>query len=159
MSGHAREFLDVLENELLPRIDARFRTDPSARMLVGHSYGGLFATWTMLTRPGLFRDYVIVSPSYWYDDKMIFRAAADYTTQHGDLAAHVFYGVGSLESAGAMAGDLQAFDAQMIAARLPSYRSTVQVFDGETHNSVFPAALSRGLRTIYGFAGEEEARP
>ena len=159
LSGHAREFLDVLENELLPEIDKRFRTDPSARMLVGHSYGGLFATWTMLTRPGLFRDYVIVSPSYWYDDRMIFRTATDYAAHHNDLPAHVFYGVGSLEDGGGMAADLQAFDAQLQAAKFPNYRSTVHVFDGETHNSVFPAALSRGLRTIYEFAGEDNPKP
>lgn len=159
LSGHAKEFRDVLENELLPQIDKEFRTDPAARMLVGHSYGGLFATWTMLTGPGLFRDYIIVSPSYWYDDKMIFRAADEYAAGHKDLAAHVFYGVGSLESGGSMARDLQDFDAHMQAAKFPNYRSTVQVFDGETHNSIFPAALSRGLRTIYDFAGEEEVKP
>jgi predicted alpha/beta superfamily hydrolase len=160
LSGHAREFLGVLEGELLPDIDRRFRTDPSARMLVGHSYGGLFATWTMLTRPGLFRDYVIVSPSLWYDDKTIFRLADAYIAANKDLAAHVFYGVGSfegggsLESSGAMAKDLQDFDAKMRAAKFPNYRSTVHVFEDETHNSVFPAAMSRGLRTIYDFAGE-----
>ena len=37
--------------------------------------------------------------------------------------------------------------------------STVHVFDGETHSSVFPAALSRSLRTIYDFAGEDAAKP
>jgi predicted alpha/beta superfamily hydrolase len=159
ISGHAPEFLKQIEEQVIPAVERRFRADPAARMLVGHSYGGLFATWTMLTRPGLFRDYLIVSPSYWYDDKTIFRLEDAYVASHGDLTAHVFYGVGSLEGGGSMAADMQAFDARMTARNYAGYRSTAQVFEGETHNSIFPAALSRGLRTLYGFAGEDAAKP
>jgi uncharacterized protein len=159
ISGHAPEFLKQIEEQVIPAVERRYRTDPAARMLVGHSYGGLFATWTMLNRPGLFRDYLVVSPSYWYDDKVIFHLEADFSASHTDLPAHVFYGVGAIEGGGAMAADMQAFDAKMRERNYPGYRSTLQVFDGETHNSIFPAALSRGLRALYGFAGEDPPKP
>jgi hypothetical protein len=48
-----------------------------------------------------------------------------------------------------MVDDLNAFFALMKTANLSGYESTIVVFDGETHNSVFPATLSRGLRVLY----------
>lgn len=35
------------------------------RILVGHSYGGLFACWLLVEHPGAFDGYVAVSPSLW----------------------------------------------------------------------------------------------
>jgi predicted alpha/beta superfamily hydrolase len=161
-AGGAPDFLKLLGDDLLPAIDARYHTDPNARMLVGHSYGGLFTTYAMLTRPDLFRDYIVVSPSYWFDDKMIFALARNYIAGHGALAAHVFYGVGAFEgggtyeSGGTMADDMKAMDSLLTGAKLKGYESSLRVFTGETHNSVFPAAVTRGLRTLYGFAGEDK---
>lgn len=158
LSGGADTFLDVLQNEVLPFIDKRYVTDPKARMLVGHSYGGLLATYAMLTRPVLFRDYLIVSPSLWYDDKMIFALAKRTLARHKALPARVVYAVGAFENqpkrGRPMVDDLKAFDALLTAAHPTGYESAVRVFKGETHNSIFPAALTRGLRILYRFKGE-----
>jgi hypothetical protein len=42
-SGGAAAFLDFLEHELIPFVDRTWRTMPSDRGLLRHSYGGLFA--------------------------------------------------------------------------------------------------------------------
>lgn len=156
LSGGGAKFLDILGGEILPFIDAKFRTDPGARMIVGHSYGALFATYAMLTKPGLFHDYLVVSPSLWYDNKMMFDVAKSYIASHKSLAANVFYAVGSFEAQSNhdMVGDLQAWNDMFKAANLAGYNSTMIVYDGETHESVFPAALTRGLRVLVDFAGE-----
>jgi len=155
-SGGADAFLKVLRTELVPYIDADFRTDPHDRMIVGHSFGGLFATYAMLSAPGLFQHFLVVSPSLWYGDRMIFALAAGYAKQHTSLTADVFYGIGSFENHPdlAMVDDMKAFDAELTAAHLAGYHSTSMVFDGDIHNSVFPAALERGLRVLDNFAGE-----
>jgi predicted alpha/beta superfamily hydrolase len=156
LSGGAPKFLRLLSDELLPYIDSNFRTDPAQRMIVGHSFGALFATYAMFAKPGLFRDYLIVSPSLWYDNRMMFGAAKAYIATHKGLPANVFYAVGSLErnSEHAMVGDLQDWCAMLDAAKLAGYKSTMLVFDGDTHESVFPGALTRGLRVLDDFAGE-----
>jgi predicted alpha/beta superfamily hydrolase len=163
LSGGGPAFLKVLADDILPEIDRRFRTDPAERMLVGNSFGGVFATYTLLSRPELFHNYLIVSPSLWYDSKMIFGVAQNFMATHRSLPAHVFYAVGSEENqppphGSMMVDDLKSFAALMKAADLSGYEATITVFDGETHNSVFPAALSRGLRVLYGFKGEESPR-
>ena len=160
LSGGGPAFLKVLADDILPEIGRRFRTDSMERMLVGNSFGGVFATYALLTRPELFHKYLIVSPSLWYDNKMIFGVAQNFIATHRSLPVHVFYAVGSEENqpppeGSMMVDDLKAFAALMNAANLSDYNATVTVFEGETHNSVFPAALSRGLRVLYGFKGEK----
>jgi predicted alpha/beta superfamily hydrolase len=60
-SGHAARFLDFIERELIPLIDGRYRTTPD-RTLSGYSLGGLFGTYVLWQRPGLFQRYILGSP-------------------------------------------------------------------------------------------------
>jgi predicted alpha/beta superfamily hydrolase len=157
LSGGGAKFLDILGDEILPFIDARYRTEPGARMIVGHSYGGLIAAYAMLTKPGLFHDYLIVSPSLWYDNKMMFSLEKAYIAAHKTLPANVFYAVGSFEhheGGPMMVDDLRAWCDALNGAKPAGYNSIMMVFDGDTHESVFPAALTRGLRVLDDFAGE-----
>ncbi|HEY1629876.1 MAG TPA: alpha/beta hydrolase-fold protein [Rhizomicrobium sp.] len=158
LSGGGPEFLRVLGDELIPFIDAKFRTDPAQRMIVGHSFGALFACYAMLTRPGLFHDYLIVSPSLWYDDRRMFGLATAYIAAHKALSAHVFYAIGALEASSdhAMVDDLRAWNTLLGDAKLGGYKSQMTVFDGDTHESVFPGALTRGLRVLDDYAGEAD---
>jgi enterochelin esterase family protein len=60
---HARFIAD----ELVPAIDARYRTDrqPESRAIVGVSYGGASAMYIAATRSDVFRDLAGMSPSLW----------------------------------------------------------------------------------------------
>lgn len=50
------DFVTFLADELVPFLDARYRTraDPAARLVAGDSYGGLIATYVPLSRPDVF---------------------------------------------------------------------------------------------------------
>ena len=61
-AGGADRMLSFLVDELLPEIDRRYATIPY-RVLVGHSFGGLFALNAWLSRPEAFQAYVAISPS------------------------------------------------------------------------------------------------
>ena len=66
-SGGADVFLSFLEQELLPHIDSSYRTIPY-RVLVGHSFGGLFAVHAFLERSS-FQAYLAIDPSLWWDEE------------------------------------------------------------------------------------------
>jgi predicted alpha/beta superfamily hydrolase len=53
-SGGAAAFLDFLEHEVIPFVDRTYRTIPSDRGLLGHSYGGLFAIYALEQTAGAF---------------------------------------------------------------------------------------------------------
>src|SRR5579862_136276 len=54
-SGGAAVFLDFLEHELIPFVDRTWRTVPTDRGLLGHSYAGLFAIYALEQWPALFQ--------------------------------------------------------------------------------------------------------
>lgn len=151
-SGEGPAFLEFLDKRLLPFIDGRYRTN-GERALVGHSYGGLFVTFALLTRPELFNRYLAVSPSYWYDDRVVYRMEEKAATMRTDLNARVFLTAGALENPPhtriALADDLESFAKKLAGRGYPSLELESRLFPDETHNSVFPSAFTRGIRWLF----------
>ena len=73
-TGGSGPFIDFISNELQPLIEQEFRTT-STRTLIGQSLGGLLATEILFTQPDLFDNYIIVSPSLWWDDESLLEVA------------------------------------------------------------------------------------
>lgn len=144
-SGGGPKFRQFLREELLPLIDRDYRTS-GERVLVGHSYGGLFGAWILATAPDLFTGRIIVSPSLWYDERMIFDVVAKLDRKV-PLRGRAYFAVGAIEN------PVMAADILEMAKRLRgrgSLEVRTEVLEDETHNSVFPSAFSRGLRWVLG---------
>lgn len=148
-SGHAAEFLDFLEHELMPFIERTYHTSPTDRALLGHSLGGLFALYALEERPGLFRRIMSASPvAGWDHDLLIKTAAEKLKSLPGTVRLDLSAGdEGDLEkSLGAQTADF----ARKLDALKPAnldYRFTV--YPGENHNSVRLASFPRGLYWLY----------
>jgi predicted alpha/beta superfamily hydrolase len=92
--GGAETFLQIVRDEILPAIDANYRTDPKIRMLAGTSASGCFTAFALLSQPELFTDYVIVNPG---PAEEIFRMEAALAKTCDDLPARVLLTVGEHE--------------------------------------------------------------
>lgn len=75
-NGGAAAFLDLVEAEVVPRVEARAPVDASRRVLWGHSYGGLFALHVLFTRPRAFSTYAAADPSLWWGNGQLLREEA-----------------------------------------------------------------------------------
>lgn len=73
--GGADAYGRMLVEELKPFIDSHYRTrrDASQTGLGGSSLGGLVSLYVGLRYPKVFGQLAIVSPSVWWDNKMILR--------------------------------------------------------------------------------------
>lgn len=69
-SGKSEKFIAFLEKELQPFMDSTYRTS-SVKTIIGQSLGGLLTTEILLKKPYLFDNYIIVSPSLWWDDEKL----------------------------------------------------------------------------------------
>jgi predicted alpha/beta superfamily hydrolase len=149
-SGGAPAFLTFLEEELMPLLRARYRAAPRP-VLVGHSYGGLFATWVAMNRPELLAGAIAVSPSLWYDGRLLERQEAALPPERRAGPLKLYAAVGALEGNAQhdMVADLVRLGDRLRPPRWPRLEARVEVLDGETHNSVFPRALSNGLRFLW----------
>jgi predicted alpha/beta superfamily hydrolase len=152
-SGGAPKFLRVIEREVFPLVERAYRADAADRTIVGHSYGGLFASWVLQERPDLFRRYLIVSGSLWYDKERILR---NERMRAGRLArpTYVYLAIGSYENHPEPGMDMveqtRRFARLLDARRDPNLVVRHRVFEDETHASIFPAAFSTGIRHLFG---------
>jgi predicted alpha/beta superfamily hydrolase len=66
-SGGADRYLQFLKTELVPLISEKYHTGSERRSLVGGSLAGLFVIHALLNAPTLFKSYVALDPSLWWD--------------------------------------------------------------------------------------------
>jgi predicted alpha/beta superfamily hydrolase len=168
--GGAARFLGFLRHELEPWVASRYETAPGDTTLFGHSLGGLFATWVMLTEPAAFRRYLIGSPSLWWDDDLLFRYEEAYAQAHHDLPVSAFFGIGAEETLDGriressrlppdrqelvtalpldMVDDMHRLVDRLESRGYPGLDTHRVVFPEEFHVTVAPLILSRGLRHL-----------
>ncbi|HLO37520.1 MAG TPA: alpha/beta hydrolase-fold protein, partial [Lacibacter sp.] len=75
-TGGSEKFIRFIEKELQPYINKSFKTTGN-NMLIGQSLGGLLATEVLSKKPELFSQYVIVSPSLWWDNESLLKAKVE----------------------------------------------------------------------------------
>jgi len=71
-TGDSEKFIDFLEKEVQPFIEKSYKTS-SIKTLIGQSLGGLLATEILFKKPNLFDNYIIASPSLWWDDESLLK--------------------------------------------------------------------------------------
>ncbi|MPZ14975.1 MAG: hypothetical protein GEU73_11230 [Chloroflexi bacterium] len=168
--GGAERLLASIAEEVLPEIEARFPVRPGDRTLVGHSFGGLFGLYTLFHRPDAFRRYLIVSPSIWWDDRVLRRYEEQWAKEHTDLSASLFLAVGQNEQmmGGTWRNESFPTEALQVLRQVDNVRELTDklrvrgypslsvesvVFEGEYHLTVFPAAVTRGLLALFDKGG------
>lgn len=85
MMGRAPRFLAFVRDELQLWVQDRFQATGDAAFF-GHSMGGLFATYALLSDASPFQRYGIASPSLWWDNDVIFDVEKRYADAHDDSA-------------------------------------------------------------------------
>lgn len=88
-SGGADRFLDFFERELMPHVESSYRAAPH-RILIGHSFGGLFAVHTFVHRTDLFDAYLAISPSLWWDEARLVGEVKALFASRPDLKKRLF---------------------------------------------------------------------
>ncbi len=91
-TGSSAKFMAFIEKELQPFIQKKYKVNGN-RTIIGQSLGGLLATEILLKKPNLFENYVIVSPSLWWDHESLFQLLPSLVKK--PLTAHIFVSIGS----------------------------------------------------------------
>jgi uncharacterized protein len=73
--GGSAAFRRFIRSELMPAINARYRTAPEAA-IIGESLAGLFVVETLIFEPDLFDTYIAVDPSLWWNQAGLIGEAA-----------------------------------------------------------------------------------
>ncbi len=149
LAGEATKFQDFLAEELFPFIEGHYRALPDDRAVAGISLGGLFGAFSLFTRPSLFQRYILISPAFVWDNKRLWQYEARYKVRSNMLSATVFSAVGDADEP-AILMPWAEFGRLVEGRGYSGLRWITQMFPSESHISVLPGALSRGIRSIYG---------
>jgi hypothetical protein len=147
-NGDASGFLAFIQGELVPFIETNYRADPADRILVGHSYGGLFAAYALFEAPDLFQTHIMGSPTLTYGDRWMFTRETEFAQANKRLPATVYLFAGEYEED---AEDTTVTDTLRFAALLGSrkyegFSLTKHIFAGQNHCAVAAPGIQAGLK-------------
>lgn len=148
-SGGAPAFLNVIKQEVIPFVERRYRTARD-RGLHGHSLGGLFAMYVLLTDPDLFDRYLITSPSLWWDGDSMFQREAAFAKTRVGLSKRVYFSIGDTEEPQMVAGMWRMVATLCRGVGAGYYKGldvSAEALVDELHSSTVP--INRALKAMY----------
>lgn len=145
-AGGADNFLKFIETELIPEIEKTYRVQPY-RILAGHSFGGLFAVHTLITRPELFNSYIAVSPSLQWSDEATLKRAEEFFKTRKELHATLYTSLGN--EPGDIGKDFVAFKELLSKTQIKGFEWQAEQMMDEDHGSVVLRSHYFGLRKVY----------
>lgn len=145
--GGSAAFIEFLRKEVQPFVEAHYPTS-SHRTIVGQSLGGLLATEILFKEPDLFDDYIIVSPSLWWDNGSLAGGAQAWAIAHGTKPKRIFVAMAKDDDWSQRQVDtvLEAFKTH---AR-PPFKWDYVFFPEETHATILHRAAYRGFEFMGG---------
>lgn len=96
--GGSAKFIRFIENELQPFVNTRYKNN-GYKTIIGQSLGGLLGCEILFTKPQLFDEYILVSPSLWWNNESLLAKAAEMLKSNPDLRKKIYVGVGADEPA------------------------------------------------------------
>ena len=155
-----RIVLTFLEKELQPYVEKHFKTNGS-KTLIGESLGGLLATEVLLKKPALFNQYIIISPSLWWDDGGLLRQSTAALNAGLPSRTNVYIGVGKEGLTPGEPPHVQEVDANLLAEKLRSTKAkNLKVYfdylPAETHATIGHQAVLNALKIFSALPCEEK---
>jgi len=145
----ADNFLSFLQDELMPLIDAKYRTR-QYRILFGHSSTGMFSVYSFVVRPHLFNAHIAASPSFREADGLVIKKAEKLLGEESAQNKALYITLGDepvfTDGIEKLTAVLKKFDVSGLEWK---YVKMMQ----ENHGSVVHKSIYQGLEFI--FAGWE----
>lgn len=147
-SGKADSYIAFIKNELLPYIENNYRVDTTDKCFFGHSLGGLLGAHILIDQPDLFNRYILGSPSLWWDNFEVVKRLSNKSSLPAGNVKAIYTYVGG-EEGDMMIMPLNKFNEFLQIKTEGTIKTHSQIFQGENHLSVIPAAFSTAVKFVY----------
>lgn len=151
-AGRSAQFISFIEKELQPYIEKTYKTNGS-KTIIGQSLGGLLATEILLKKPALFNQYIIISPSIWWDNGSLLNQDSDILKKTFTQPTKVYVGVGKEGLTPSDVPRVMEVDANLLVEKLKKAenKSLHIYFDylpDEDHATITHQAVFNALRLL-----------
>jgi hypothetical protein len=143
-TGGSEKFIAFIEKEVQPFIERNYKTNQS-KTIIGQSLGGLLATEILLKKPALFNNYIIISPSLWWDNQSLL-AALSVSKSNIPQNTLVYVGVGK-------EGKIMEADARQLCdilnnKKIINLKVAYEYFEKEDHATIFHLAVYNAFKAM-----------
>ena len=141
-SGSSEKFIAFLEKELQPFIEKKYKTTAS-KTIIGQSLGGLLAAEILYKKPTLFSQYIIISPSLWWDNESLLKLDPAFLNSDFHQKTKVFIGVGK-------EGSTMENDANQLFKIVSKSKiaSKFHFFEDKNHGTIFHDAVYKAFESF-----------
>lgn len=141
-SGKSENFVKFLQKELQPFIEKTFKTGNN-KTIIGQSLGGLLATEILFKTPDLFNNYIIVSPSLWWDNENLL----NYTPKKYSSKKSIYIAVGK-------EGEVMERTAKKLYAKLNNEKTEntklfFEFLEDKTHGDALHQAVYNAFEKMF----------
>jgi predicted alpha/beta superfamily hydrolase len=147
LAGGADKFKSSIEHEINPALD-KYRINWTNRTIVGLSFGGLFANYTLFNSPHIFDNYLIISPALIWDNKYLFTLDLGKLRDNKNQVK-IFTAIGTLDEEKIVTSWRQ-MNQLILSEKFEKINWVTKEYEGQTHISVLPMAITDGLKVLIG---------
>jgi len=138
----AADFVRFFQKELIPFVESNYRTSQEDRTFFGHSLGGQFTLYMLLTATDTFDNYIASAPSV-NDD--IFAFEAKYASTHDDMPVNFYLASGENDR---LTINARKFVNQFEQRQYPGLKFDYLFTENGNHGTIQPTAYIEGLRFV-----------
>jgi predicted alpha/beta superfamily hydrolase len=142
----ADNFLHFITAELFHYIETNYHAG-SYRILIGHSYGGLFAMYALVSQPDAFGGYIMIDPSFWYGSSMMISRAGDFFSRQTTFPKSIY--IAGIEGNAWQFMGNHAMDSVLKITAPGDLQWKTFAYANENHGSVPFKTIYDGLRFIF----------
>ncbi|SEW56396.1 hypothetical protein SAMN04488122_6653 [Chitinophaga arvensicola] len=97
--GAADKFIQFIQQELIPKMEKDFHASNTRadRAMIGHSAGGLCVAYCFTNYPGIFGNYLCLSPSLWLGNQIVLKNEKAHRAINQTSTGVFFLAAGELE--------------------------------------------------------------
>ena len=144
-TGGSAAFRRFIRTELMPFIDARYRTS-GEKAIVGESLAGIFVVETLLLEPDLFDTYIAFDPSLWWNNAKLLEVAATHDSNPSPAARTLYLASSGEPELARLATRLAGLLNEHGGSALTVHYAPMP---DETHSSIYHPAALRAFREIF----------
>ncbi|MCT4629095.1 alpha/beta hydrolase-fold protein [Winogradskyella sp.] len=141
-TGESEKFIRFIETELQPFINSEYRVN-NIKTIIGQSLGGLLAIEILFKNPDLFDNYIIVSPSLWWDNQSLLKLETeDYNNEKS-----VYIAVG--KEGNIMEQDAKALYDKLESTKKDNTKVYFQFLEQQDHGDTLHLAVYGAFEALF----------
>ncbi|HSC66145.1 MAG TPA: alpha/beta hydrolase-fold protein [Cellvibrio sp.] len=144
-SGHAKKFISVLADEIIPALNQRLRLN-GQEFLLGGSWGATFTTFALLERPDVFEGAIAIAGDYTSAGNVFDQQLKSLANSKALDGKHLYIGVGKGDS---VAPDVIAYAEKLKAANLKGFKLKLDSLEGFGHSGMNVPGYASGYKYIF----------